>query len=73
SANGIHFTLSRSSSINYRIFDISGRELMSRKTSMLGAGTHSIKIASGSFCPGVYILDFRAGDIFFKGKFSITK
>jgi hypothetical protein len=69
----VQFTLPRPSSVIYRVLDISGKLLAYRETLVLDAGNHTIKIATGDLCPGVYILDFLAGDQSFKGKFSITK
>jgi hypothetical protein len=67
------FSLSQSSSVRYEIFDFAGRILLRSELPVLAAGSHSVKIATGDLCPGVYILDFRAGDQSFKGKFSIMK
>lgn len=69
----LYFTLSRPSSIAYRIFDISGRSILQSQLGFLSAGNHAVKIESGNLHPGVYLLDFRAGNVSFKGKFSVTK
>ena len=67
------FSLSQPSTARYEIIDFAGRMLLRSELPVLAAGSHSAIIATGNLCPGVYILDFRAGSQSFKGKFIITK
>ena len=69
----IHFSLSLSSAVAFRILDISGREKLRGSTMVLAAGSHSVGIASRNLCSGVCFLDFHAGDISYQVKFNVMK
>lgn len=69
--NKVFFSLAKQTSAQFKVFDCAGRLILQSSLAVLGAGNRVMNISPLS--PGVYILDFRAGDQSFRGKFSITK
>jgi trimeric autotransporter adhesin len=69
--NKLFFSLAKPSISQFKVFDCAGRVILQSSPAVLGAGYHVMNISPLS--PGVYILDFHAGNKSFKGKFSIAK
>jgi|GEM_PF-4232707 trimeric autotransporter adhesin len=67
----LFFSLAEASGLQLKVFNCAGRVILQSGPAVLGAGNHVMSMQSLS--PGVYIVDFRAGNRSLKGKISIVK
>jgi len=58
----VRFTLDRSSSVSYELYDITGKSVRSVKVGSFAAGENSVMIQRENLRSGIYILKMNAGE-----------
>lgn len=69
--NKLFFSLAKPSIAQFKVFDCAGRVMLRFNQKIFSAGKHIMDI--GTLSTGVYLLDFRAGDVSYREKFNVTR
>ncbi len=69
----ITYNLTKSSKVEFAVYDLAGRELINNKYSTVAPGQHIINLEANQFSPGIYLYTFNVNGALLTKKMVITR